>query len=156
MLSKFTEHKFTVRTTVWLGNFFRIYLPEQNSSSRIFLGFPGLGQKSGGIMLSGVRLFITPCRAALQAPLSIEFSRQEFWMGCHFLVHPQIGWVHGKEAEELHELLVYFKWLMIDWVWKVKRNRVECNTMRGAIETRKMLWSQTKILLSFSLFPGQT
>ena len=25
--------------------------------------------------------------AACQAPLSMNFSRQEYWMGCHFLFH---------------------------------------------------------------------
>ena len=30
-------------------------------------------------MLSHVRLFATPWALALQAPLSVEFSRQEYW-----------------------------------------------------------------------------
>ena len=36
--------------------------------------------------LSCVQLFSTPCTAALQAPLSMEFSRQESWVSCHFLL----------------------------------------------------------------------
>ena len=32
-------------------------------------------------MLSGVRLFATPLTVAYQAPLSVEFSRQEYWIG---------------------------------------------------------------------------
>ena len=35
-------------------------------------------------MLSHVRLFVTPWTAALQAPLSMEFSRQEYWNGLPF------------------------------------------------------------------------
>ena len=31
--------------------------------------------------LSHVRLFATPWTVALQAPLSMEFSRQEYWSG---------------------------------------------------------------------------
>ena len=31
--------------------------------------------------LSHVQLFITPWTIALQAPLSMEFSRQEYWSG---------------------------------------------------------------------------
>ena len=31
--------------------------------------------------LSHVQLFATPWTVALQAPLSIEFSRQEYWSG---------------------------------------------------------------------------
>ena len=80
----------------------------RTTAAGFFLGFPGWGQKSGGIVFSPVRLSTTPWTAVLQAPLSIEFFRQEFLMGCHFLVHPQVGWDHGKEAEELHELLSLF------------------------------------------------
>ena len=35
-------------------------------------------------MLSHVRLFITLWTVAFQASLSMEFSRQEYWSGCHF------------------------------------------------------------------------
>ena len=34
--------------------------------------------------LSCVRLFVTPWTVAYQAPLSIEFSRQEYWSGLPF------------------------------------------------------------------------
>ena len=30
---------------------------------------------------SCVRLFVTPCSAAYQAPLAMGFSRQEYWSG---------------------------------------------------------------------------
>jgi len=35
-------------------------------------------------MLSHVRLFATPWTAAHQAPLSMEFSREEYWSGLPF------------------------------------------------------------------------
>ena len=35
-------------------------------------------------VLSGVQLFSTPWTIAHQAPLSIEFSRQEYWSGLPF------------------------------------------------------------------------
>ena len=35
-------------------------------------------------VLSHVRLFVTPWTVAHQAPLSIEFSRQEYWSGLPF------------------------------------------------------------------------
>ena len=34
--------------------------------------------------LSCVRLFTTPCTADCQAPLSMGFSRQEYWSGLPF------------------------------------------------------------------------
>ena len=33
------------------------------------------------LVLSRVQLFATPCMVALQAPLSMEFSRQAYWSG---------------------------------------------------------------------------
>ena len=35
-------------------------------------------------MLSHVQLFVTPWTVALQAPLSMEFSRQKYWSGLPF------------------------------------------------------------------------
>ena len=35
-------------------------------------------------LLSYVQLFATPCTVACQAPLSMEFSRQESWSGSPF------------------------------------------------------------------------
>ena len=37
--------------------------------------------------LSRVRLFATPWTVAYQAPQSMEFSREEYWSGLHFLLH---------------------------------------------------------------------
>ena len=36
--------------------------------------------------LSHVRVFATPWTVAYQALLSMEFSRQEYWSSCHFLL----------------------------------------------------------------------
>ena len=36
--------------------------------------------------LSCVRLFVTPLTIAQQSPLSMAFSQQEYWVGCHFLL----------------------------------------------------------------------
>ena len=46
-------------------------------------------------MLSHVRVFVTPWTVAHQAPLSMEFSRQDYWCGLPFpspgnLSHPGI------------------------------------------------------------------
>ena len=35
-------------------------------------------------VLSHVRVFATPCTVAHEAPLSMEFSRQEYWSGLLF------------------------------------------------------------------------
>ena len=39
--------------------------------------------------LSRVRLFVTPWSVAYQAPQSMEFSRQEYGVGCHFLLQKE-------------------------------------------------------------------
>ena len=50
---------------------------------------------------SPVQLFVTPCTEACQAPLSMGFSRQEYWGGLHalfggiFLTHvSNLGLLH--------------------------------------------------------------
>ena len=44
----------------------------------------GTFHAKGGKSLSCVRLFATPLAVAYQAPLSMEFSRQEYWSGLPF------------------------------------------------------------------------
>ena len=46
------------------------------------------------------QLFVTPCTTACQVPLSLEFSRQEYWIGLPF---PTLGDLHdpGIEPESL-------------------------------------------------------
>ena len=53
--------------------------------------------------LSHVRLFGTPWAVALQAPLSMEFSRQESVVGCHFLLQG-IFQIQGLNPWLLHLL----------------------------------------------------
>ena len=77
---------------------------------------------------SHVWLFVTLWTAALQAPLSMEFSRQEYWSGLPWLApgnlpHPEIQPVHSEgdqpwdylEGMMLKLKLQYFGHLM----WKV-------------------------------------
>ena len=40
--------------------------------------------------LSHVQLFATPWTVAYQAPPSMGFSRQEYRVGCHFLLHKSV------------------------------------------------------------------
>ena len=42
--------------------------------------------------LSRVLLVATPWAAAYQAPPSMGFSRQEYWSGCHRLLHSSSIW----------------------------------------------------------------
>jgi len=43
-----------------------------------------MSEVSGVKSFSHVRLFVTPWAAAYQAPLSMGFSRQEYWSGLPF------------------------------------------------------------------------
>ena len=45
-------------------------------------------------LLSHVRLFTTPWTAAYQPPPSMGFSRQEYWSGCHCLLHKTASTLH--------------------------------------------------------------
>ena len=49
--------------------------------------------KSFGDLVTKPRpALVTPWTVALQAPLSMRFSRQEYWSGCHFLL--QVIWIN--------------------------------------------------------------
>ena len=52
--------------------------------------------KTHALLLSSVRLFATPRTAAHQAPLSMGFSRQEYWSGLPF---PSPGDLPDSEIE---------------------------------------------------------
>ena len=55
------------------------------------------------VLLSHVQLFATPWTIASQAPLSMEFSRQNTRVGCHsllqeiFLIQGDPGLLHGRQ-----------------------------------------------------------
>ena len=50
---------------------------------------------------SQVRLFATPWTVAYQASLSMGFSRQDYWSGCHFLLQ-RIFPTQGSNPGLLH------------------------------------------------------
>ena len=60
--------------------------------------------KSVWAVLSHVQLFATPSALAHQAPLPMEFSRQEYWSGCYFLLQRHFT----TEGLNLHLLSVKF------------------------------------------------
>ena len=52
----------------------------------------------GGLAAKSCPTLATPWTVACQAPLSMGFSRQEYWSGCHFLlqgIFPTPGWNPG-------------------------------------------------------------
>ena len=55
--------------------------------------------------LSCVRLFVTPWSIAYQAPPSMEFSRQEYWSGLHFLLQG----IFPTQGSNLH------LWCLLHW-----------------------------------------
>ena len=59
------------------------------------------------VMLSHVWLFLTPWTVAHQAPLSMEFSRQEYWSG---LLSPSPGDLpyQGSNLAVLHSRLILY------------------------------------------------
>ena len=80
---------------------------------------------------SRVRLFMTPWTAAYQAPPSLGFCRQEYWSGCHCLLH-LYSWLytkmlalnyHGQEKKENVSILIQkydsfwlWPWLLLS-IW---------------------------------------
>ena len=98
----------------------------------------GLDESSEGVSLSRVQLFVTPWMVAHQAPLSMEFSRWEYWSGLafpdpgieprslqlqadSFLSEPP-GKPQGLDTQPLssaylHEELMFCFWLMKISTW---------------------------------------
>ena len=66
--------------------------------AQLDVGVQALGPATGGIHgpcvhvcgLSRVRLFVSSWIVALQGPPSMEFFRQEYWSGCHFLLQEDL------------------------------------------------------------------
>ena len=54
------------------------------SAVNVFGMLQGVGEEKGK-SLSHFRLFVTPWMVARQAPLSMEFSKQEYWSGSPYL-----------------------------------------------------------------------
>ena len=53
--------------------------------TRISHALPNVNRHTCSITQSSLT-FCTPWTVAHQAPLSVEFSSQEYWVGCHFLL----------------------------------------------------------------------
>ena len=76
---------------------------------------------------SRVRLFVTPQTVAHQAPLSMGFSRQEHWSGCHALLQgifpPRdrtcVSWTAGRfftvwaTRESMHAYILFFSHIFL-------------------------------------------
>ena len=53
------------------------------------------------VVLSCIQLFVTVWAVAHQAPLSLEFSKQEYWVACHSLLQ-RIFLTQGLNLGLLH------------------------------------------------------
>ena len=72
--------------------------------SNIFLKLSGVRSGGGGLVAKSCLTFATPWTVACQAPLSMGFSRQEYGVGCHFLLQgifltqePNLGLLHCRQ-----------------------------------------------------------
>ena len=74
--------------------------------------------------LSRVQLFATPWTAAHQAPLSIRFSRQEYWSGVP-LPSPEPNWLVSNKSKNVPEEASVCFWLKTDCISYI------CNNSRG-------------------------
>ena len=95
----------TILTTVEGEN---LWPPKQMSYSQI--------QVNGNCCcfpLSCILLFVTPCTLAHQAPLSMDFPRQEYWSGLPFLT-PGIFMTQGFNPHLLHCRQILYHWATIE------------------------------------------
>ena len=79
---------------IWIPSASRKYcVQNQEPFSESLRGIIGVRAQS----LSRVWLFGTPWTVVRQPPLSVGFSRQEYWSGCHFLlqgIFPTQDWTY--------------------------------------------------------------
>ena len=98
------EIKETITFTIAMKRikYLGIYLPKETKDLYIE-NYKTLVKKIKVKSLSRVRLFVTLWIVASQAPLSMGFSRQEYWSGLPFpspkrtLIDREIYHVHGSE-----------------------------------------------------------
>ena len=74
------------------------------------------------VLMCCVQLFVTPWTVSHQPPLSMEFSRQAYWSGCHFLLQG-IFPIQG-----LNQYLLYLPYWQADsfttsTTWEAPQNR---------------------------------
>ena len=68
-------------------------------------------------VLSHVQLFVTPCTVAHQVPLSMEFSRQEYWNALPF---PTLGDLPRLNPYLLHLLHWQVSFFTSSTTWEVQ------------------------------------
>ena len=61
-------------------------------------------------LLSRVQLFANAWTVALQAALFVEFFRQEYWSGCHFLLQQIFLTQESPALQVEHTILMQLKW----------------------------------------------
>ena len=81
MVNAWGKKKYSQHCRAFLTFLLSIFLQRRKS----ILSLPGGLSQPCVCVLSGVQLFATPWTEALQAPLSMEFPRQEYWNGLLFL-----------------------------------------------------------------------
>ena len=78
--------------------------------------------------LSHIQLFMTPWTIACQAPLSMEFSRQDTGVGCHFLLQG-IFPTQGSNLGLLHRRQMRYRlsYIPVTMIFKVSKDQISVN-----------------------------
>ena len=100
------------------------------SYSVVFLYLP-CEVKSEVKSLSRFRLFVIPWTVVYQASLSLGFSRQEYWNGCHFLLQG-IFLTQGSNPGLLHcrQILYHLSHLRIEEdVFMIRHSGILCTAV---------------------------
>ena len=94
---------------------------------------------SGGLVSKSYRSLVTPYTVVCQAPLSIGFPRQEFWMGCHFLLQGTFL-TQGSNPRLLHCRRILYLWPTGKPIlWLSPHNFLALNVAGGKSEVRYLL-----------------
>ena len=89
-------------------------------------------------LLSYVWLFATPRTVVHQSPLSMEFSRQEYWSGLPF---PSSGNLPDPGVEHTYPLSAEFQADSLSLLWRRKWQPVQCSCLENP--TDREAWRAT-------------
>ena len=94
--------------------------------------------------LSRVLLLVTPWTAAHKAPPSKWFSRQEYWSGCHCLLHSPPGLIPGHQGDSLEKEMATHSSIL---AWRIPR-REEPGRLQPQVCRVRHDWATNRSLLT--------
>ena len=86
-------------------------------------------------LFNRVQFFVTPWTVACQAPLSMGFSRQEYWRSCHAFLQ---GIFPTQESNLSLLHLLHCRWILYHWA--TRRARISLHIEFSSVQSLSRVW----------------